>query len=157
MSIKKVKGRDNRSVLYVCFCVCYLDVSHHSGGLHSAGHIDRVAPDVIVRFTSSNHSSQNSSLIQTWRVSLWKHGTYTLSTVHANRETNIYMHTHTHTHWPIRSMKLLKDCLLRLLRVTFIAKAKSARSARCCQRSISDWSSGCGTTAYISHVDHHHH
>lgn len=45
--------------------LCYLDVSHHSGGLHPAGHIHCVAPDVIVRFTSSNHSSQNSSLIQT--------------------------------------------------------------------------------------------
>lgn len=30
--------------------------------------------------------------------------------------------------------------------MTFIARAKSARSARCCQYSISDWSSGLGTT-----------
>lgn len=55
------------SVLYVYF-LCffnYLDVSHHSSGLHSAGHIHCVAPDVIVRFTSSDHSSQNSPLIQT--------------------------------------------------------------------------------------------
>lgn len=51
-------------------------------------------------------------------------------------------------------MKLLKDCLLRLLSVTFIAKAKSARSARCCQRSISNCSSGCGRTVHISHDEH---
>lgn len=43
----------------------YLDVSHHSGRLHPARDIHSVAPDVIVRLTSSNHSSQNSSLIET--------------------------------------------------------------------------------------------
>lgn len=52
--------------IHVCsLYLCYLDVSHHSGGLHPAGYIHCVAPDVIVRFTSSNHSGQNSSLIQT--------------------------------------------------------------------------------------------
>lgn len=49
----------------------------------------------------------------------------------------------TKTNAPIRSMKLLKDWLLRLLSVTFIAKAKSAKSEKCCQRSTSDWFSGC--------------
>ena len=47
-------------------------------------------------------------------------------------------YTHTNAHLPMRSMKLLKDWLLRLVRVTFMAKAKSARSARCCQRSFID-------------------
>lgn len=44
----------------------YLDVSHHSSRLHPAGDIHSVAPDVIVRLTSSYHSSQNSSFIETW-------------------------------------------------------------------------------------------
>ena len=42
---------------------------------------------------------------------------------------------------PMRSMKLLKDWLLMLVSVSFMASAKSARSARCCQRSLSDFSS----------------
>lgn len=50
----------------------HLDVSHHSGRFHSASDIHSVAPDVVVRFTSSDHSSQNSSLIQTWMSSMWK-------------------------------------------------------------------------------------
>lgn len=41
----------------------------------------------------------------------------------------------------MRSMKLLKDWLLMLVSVSFMASAKSARSARCCQRSLSDFSS----------------
>ena len=66
----RIKLNKNKDVMtgdiQVCsLYLCYLDVSHHSGGLHPAGHIHCVAPDVIVRFTSSNHSSQNSSLIQT--------------------------------------------------------------------------------------------
>lgn len=43
----------------------YLDVSHYSGRLHPASYVHSVAPDVIVRLASSNHSSQNSSLIET--------------------------------------------------------------------------------------------
>lgn len=50
----------------------YLDVSHHSSRLHPASDIHSVAPDVIVRLTSSNHSSQNSSFIETWISSIWK-------------------------------------------------------------------------------------
>lgn len=42
---------------------------------------------------------------------------------------------------PMRSIKLLKDCLLMFVSVSFMARAKSARSARCCQRSLSDFSS----------------
>lgn len=41
----------------------------------------------------------------------------------------------------MRSMKLLKDWLLMFVSVSFMASAKSARSARCCQRSLSDFSS----------------
>lgn len=41
----------------------------------------------------------------------------------------------------MRSMKLLKDWLLMFVSVSFMARAKSARSARCCQRSLSDFSS----------------
>lgn len=73
-------------------CVCYLDVSHHSSWLHSAGHIDCVAPDIIVRFTGSDHSSQNPSLVQTWRGHQGIK-TYTLKTGHKPK----YKHTHTHT------------------------------------------------------------
>lgn len=45
---------------------------------------------------------------------------------------------------PMRSMKLLKDWLLMFVSVSFMARAKSARSARCCQRSLSDFSSWAG-------------
>ena len=82
-------------------------------------------------------------------IEIWTNNTDTQTHTHTHTQTN------THTHWPIRSMKLLKDCLLRLLRVTFMANAKSARSARCCQRSTRDWSSGCGTTGYIFNDGHH--
>lgn len=97
-SLKKAMGSNNRRYRRVlCMilwfeCVCYLDVSHHSSWLHSAGHIDRVAPDIIVRFTGSDHSSQNPSLVHTWR----EHQgikTYTLKTGHKPK----YKHTHTHT------------------------------------------------------------
>lgn len=123
----------------MCTCTLYLDVSHHSSWLHSAGHIDCVSPDVVVRFTSSNNSSENSSFVHTWRDQ-W-------GDVNPHADVQAKGCTSVGTDWPIRSMKLLKDCLLRLSRVTFIAKAKSARSARCCQRSINDCSSGCGKAA----------
>lgn len=128
-----------KCVVSCTFCVRYLDISHHSRGLHSAGYIDCIAPDVIVRFTSSNYTSKNSSFIQTWR-----HQHKNILSGMIQTEMHTHQYSLTRIHWPIRSMKLLKDCLLRLLRVTFIAKAKSARSERCCQRSINDWSSGCG-------------
>lgn len=35
----------------------YLDVAHHTCGLHAACHVDSVAPDVKVGFASTNHSS----------------------------------------------------------------------------------------------------
>jgi len=122
----------------LCVSLCYLDVAHHSSRLHSAGHVDCVAPDVIVRFTSPDHSSKNCSFIHTWRDQWADMNT------HGNTQTERYAHAGTYS--PMRSMKLLKDCLLRLSRVTLMAKAKSARSARCCQRSVTDWSSGCGIT-----------
>lgn len=72
-------GRKNESENGIrkvkCLCVSvrtHLDISHYTGGLHSACHIYCVAPNVIVRFTSPNHSSQHSPLIQTWRRETWK-------------------------------------------------------------------------------------
>lgn len=51
---------------------------------------------------------------------------------------------------PMRSMKLLKDWLLMFVSVSFMASAKSARSARCCQRSLSDFSSCAGSRVKAS-------
>lgn len=35
----------------------YLDVAHHPCGLHATGHVDGVAPDVVVRFAGTDDSS----------------------------------------------------------------------------------------------------
>lgn len=44
----------------------HLDVAHDSCGFHPAGHIDRIAPDVIVWFPGSNDASQNPSFVHAY-------------------------------------------------------------------------------------------
>ncbi len=42
----------------------HLDVSHHPCGLHATGHIHSVSPDVKMRFTGPDNTSQNAPFIQ---------------------------------------------------------------------------------------------
>lgn len=41
----------------------YLDFPKFSGALHSAGHVDCVSPDVILRFSGPNHSSNHRPMV----------------------------------------------------------------------------------------------
>ena len=40
----------------------YLNTSHDTGRLHPARHVDRVAPDVVLRFLRPNDTRHNASL-----------------------------------------------------------------------------------------------
>lgn len=44
-------------------CWTYLDVAHDPRGLHPAGYIDRIAPDVVVWFPGSDDPSQNPAFV----------------------------------------------------------------------------------------------
>ena len=46
----------------------YLDFVQDSGAVHPAGHIDGVAPDVILRLLSSNHTGYDRAMVNTWDI-----------------------------------------------------------------------------------------
>lgn len=44
-------------------CQAYLDLSELPGALHPAGHVNGVAPDVILRLPRPDHSSYHRAVI----------------------------------------------------------------------------------------------
>lgn len=48
------------------WCVPHLDAACLASGLHAGGNIDRVAPDIIMRFPGTNHPSSDGSMVDSW-------------------------------------------------------------------------------------------
>lgn len=44
----------------------YLDLPQLPGALHPAGHVHRVAPDVVLRFPRPDHSGYHRAMINAW-------------------------------------------------------------------------------------------
>lgn len=59
----------------------YLNVAHDPCGLHPAGYVDCVAPDVIMWFPGSNDPSQYPSFVHAWGTQRHKVSTATRQTL----------------------------------------------------------------------------
>ena len=56
----------SRATLLVRRDSAYLDLAQLSGAFHPAGHVHRVAPDIVLRLPGSNHAGDHRPVVNTW-------------------------------------------------------------------------------------------
>ena len=56
----------SRATVLVHWESAYLDLAQLSGALHPAGHVHRVAPDIVLRLPGSDHTGDHRAMVDPW-------------------------------------------------------------------------------------------
>ena len=59
-------GLETRIVLDQAVVATNLDLASNSSGVHSAGNVHRVTPDIVLWFTGANHTCHHCTMIETY-------------------------------------------------------------------------------------------
>lgn len=127
------------------YFITHLDLSQHPGGLHSAGHVDAVAPDVILGFLSADHACDHWPVVYPWQEAADR-----TSASIQGKESPAWPRKHS-TFSPILSLKSLNECLLMTSSFPTSAKANSTIVPMCMYCLSCSWGT-CRNKQHLSHV-----